>query len=675
MKVLEKPQKLIHHRDVRVDPFYWMCKRDHPKLLSHLKSENRKTAQSLKPTKALEKTLYKELKGRVVKDESSVPVKKADYYYYVRYKKNQDHPLYCRKKGSLKAKEDIYLDVNKLKKSHKYLQVTSLSLRPDHNMVSFALDTVGRLISTLYFKDLKTGKILKTKIENTTGNHVWAEDGNTLFYVDQNKQTLRHDKVYRFDFKKKTKTLVYYEKNETFRLVLEKSKTKKYIFMHSLSTDSSEMRYIESSKPQGRWKVFQKRRSKLEYYVSHAGEGFFVMNNLRAKNFKISYCQEKKTGLEHWKTWWPHHKKVFIESVESFKDFLVLETKEKGMSEVHVIFRKNKKKQTLKFKEKAYVVNSLGSYDYDTFTFRYTLESLSRPSSVFSYHVKTQKSTLKKKKKVLGGFRASSYETERIFAKSHDGTLIPMSLVYKKGLKRNRKNPTLLYGYGSYGISVDPYFSSARLSLLDRGFIFAMAHVRGGSEMGRSWYEDGRQMKKKNTFYDFISCGEHLIKKHYTSPEHLYGMGASAGGLLIGAVGNMRPDLFRALVASVPFVDCVTTMLDDRIPLTTMEYEEWGDPHKKSCYQYIKSYSPYDNVKAQKYPHFLILSGYHDSQVQYWEPTKWAAKLEKFKTSDTLVLLKTHMSAGHFGSSGRWGPLKETALIWAFLIGLEKGKL
>ena len=671
MKDLEKTKKLTFHKDTRIDPYYWIKKRDDKKVLKLLKKENENVEKALKSVSSLRRKLFSEMKARVVKDDSTVPIKRGPYYYYVKYSKNREYPLYCRKKGSLKAKEEIFLDVNSLAKKQKYFQVSQVTVSPDHNQVSFAVDTVGRRIYSLYFKCLKKKKILKTKIKNVTGCHVWANDNKTLFFTDLDKTTLRHNKVYRFNLDIKKKTLIYTEKDEAFYVRLSKAKTKKYIYIESNATESSETQYIEADKPYGDFKLFQKRKPKFEYFVSHGEDCFFILHNKKAKNFKISKTEENKTQVKNWKTWMPHKENVFIESFEVFKDFLVLGTKQKGLSEVSLVFRKNKRKKKLQFKEKTYVAYSLGYPEYKSLKFHYGFQSLNTPDSVFEYNVKSGKSKLKKKTKVLGNFRSSSYKTERLWAKGHDKTLIPISLVYNKKFKKSPKNPLLLYGYGSYGISTDPLFNFMNLSLLDRGFVFAIAHIRGGSELGVKWYEKGKKLFKKNTFYDFISVAEHLIEKKYTSRDHLYAYGGSAGGLLMGAISNMRSDLFSGVIAAVPFVDALTTMLDDTIPLTTIEYDEWGNPQDKKYYDYIKSYSPYDNVRAQNYPHFLILSSYHDSQVQYWEPTKWALKLKKLKTSDTLVLLKTNMEAGHSGATGRFKYLEEIALMWSFLLYLE----
>ncbi len=672
MKSLEKNKKLIQHKDVRIDPYYWMKRRDDTYVLKFLNEENQKVEKALESVKPLRKELFQEMKGRIVKEDITVPIKRGFFYYYIKYTKSKEYPIYCRKKGSLKAKEEVFLDVNFLAKGHSYFQVIAVTMSDDHSMVSFAVDTVGRRIYTLYFKDLKKRRILNTKIKDVTGNHVWTHDNKTLFFTDLDKTILRHDKVYRYNLKTNKKTLVYTEKDKSFFVNLSKSKTKKYIYIESIAKEWNETQYIEANKPYGKFQIFQERKPKLEYFVSHGENCFFILNNQKAKNFKISKTQENKTDIKHWKPWLKHRKDVFLESFEVFKDFLVIDTKEKGLSEISIIFRKNKKIRKLKFKEKTYMAHSLGHPEYNSLKFHYSFESLNTPPSVFECNVKTLKSRLKKKVKVLGGFRSSSYKTERLWAKGHDNTFIPISLVYNKRFKRNKNRPLLLYGYGAYGISSEPYFSSSRLSLLNRGFVFAIAHVRGGSEMGVKWYEKGKKLYKKNTFYDFISCTEYLIEKKYTSSEHLYAYGGSAGGLLMGAISNMRSDLFHGIIAAVPFVDVLTTMLDDSIPLTTIEYEEWGNPHKKKYYNYIKSYSPYDKVKAQDYPHFLILSGYHDSQVQYWEPSKWACKLSSYKTSDSLVLLKTNMEAGHSGSTGRFKYLEEIALMWAFLIYLEK---
>ena len=692
-------KKLIKHGDIRIDPYFWMKERGNPKVLEYLKSENKYALDVLAPVKKIQEKLFNEMKGRVVKKDTSVPVKQDNYYYYVKHEDKKEYPIYCRKKGNLKAKEEIYLDVNKLAGNHKYYQIGGMVRRFDHNMVAFAVDTVGRRFFDVYFKNLKTGQILNQKIESVTGSLKWANDNKTLFYVKQNKTDLRWSKVYRYDLDTKKSDLVYYEKDKNYSVHLTKSKTKKYIFIVSQSKTSTEYRLILADDPLKPLKVFQKRQKGHEYYVHHWADtqtnkenqasGFYVLTNFKAKNFRVMWVSGKKLSKNHWQPVIYHNKDIFIESIEAFKDYLSLTYRQDGLTRIEIFNRdtlpptaykktkelgKSRKTRSheISFKDPAYLAYTQSNYEYDTHKIRYSYESPNTPSSVYDYNLKTNKSVLKKQKKILGGFKSSNYKVERLWAKGKGNVKIPITLVYRKGLKQNSKNPLLLYGYGSYGYSMEPYFSSNTLSLLDRGFIWATAHIRGGAEMGKHWYEDGKKLKKKNTFIDFIACAKHLIDEKYTSPQHLYAMGGSAGGLLIGSVINMRPGLFNGVLALVPFVDVVTTMLDETIPLTTLEYEEWGNPNEKKFYDYMKSYSPYDNVVEQDYPHILVQTGFHDSQVQYWEPAKWVAKLRDKKTDDNFLLFYTDLEAGHSGPTGRFKYMNEMAFYYSFLIGIEQ---
>ena len=663
-------KKLIKHGDVRTDFYYWMKERENPKVLKYLKAENAYTKSKLKPVDSLRKTLFKEMVARIKKKDSNVPVKVDNYYYYSKYNEKSEHPIVVRKRGNLQAKEEILLDGNELAGGKKFFSLGAWEPSPDHRFLAFSTDTVGRRFYTIQIKDLKTGKLLKTKIKNVTLGITWAEDNKTLFYSRQNPQTLRYEWVYAVDIHTGEKRLIYHEEDKKFYTGIFKSRSKKYLIISNHSQESSEFWLINAKKPYQSPRLFSKRRPKHEYQLDHGGSFFFIRSDKKAKNFKIFRTpDEKRTDEKYWKTFLRHRSRVLIRYFDVFKNHIVMGIRKKGLTEIEILERRTGKRFIMPQPEKTHSVYvSWHNLDYETKELRYHYSSMTTPPSVIDFNFKTGKKTVKKVKEVLGGFKKENYFSERVFATSEDGVKIPVSLVYKKGVKKDGSAPLLLNGYGSYGYSRDPEFSSNRLSLLDRGFIFAIAHVRGGSEMGRQWYLDGKYLKKKNTFNDFIAVADHLIAKNYTGGDRIYAMGGSAGGLLMGTVINKRPGLFRGVVAEVPFVDVLTTMLDESIPLTTSEYEEWGNPNLKKYYTYIKSYSPYDNIKSQPYPHLLITSGFHDSQVQYWEPAKWVAKLRDFNTGKNLILLDTNLDVGHGGKSGRFKSLEDTARNYAFLI-------
>ena len=608
------------------------------------------------------------MKSRIKKDDATVPYFKNGYYYYVRYEKGKEYLLFCSKKGSLEAPEKVLLDVNLLAEGQEYYSVSSLKVSPSRRYLAFSVDTVGRRKYDIHFKDLKTGKILKTKISQVTGNFEWSNSSRYLFYTQQDGKTLRWDTVFRFDLKKNKKKKIFFESDDKFYVSIDKSRTNKYIFITTESSMTSEVHYLRAGRPKGKVKLFAKRRPGVEYAVEHAGDRFLITTNWKAQNFRLMMAKGKKTKAKYWKEVIPHRKDTLLEGVMAFKNKVALLQRKQGLRNIALMDRATGGLEKIKAPDPSYYISFGANPNYKTDFIRYNYESLNRPDSVFDYNWQTGKTKLQKEQEVLGDFNRENYVSERVFVSAHDGVQIPVSIVYKKGFSKNGKSPALIYGYGSYGYSMEPYFSSARLSLLDRGFVYAIAHIRGGSEMGRHWYENGKFEYKKNTFKDFISVSEYLVNEKYTSSDRLFAQGGSAGGLLMGAVANMRPDLYKGVVAQVPFVDVLTTMLDDSLPLTTNEYEEWGNPNQRKYYDYMKSYSPYDNIKKQAYPHMLILTGYHDSQVQYWEPAKWVAKLRDYTTSEAPIVFKTNMDAGHSGTTGRFRKLEEVALIYAYII-------
>lgn len=666
-------KELTAHNHARVDNYYWLNERENPKVIDYLNAENAYTDSVMAHTKAFQDTLYNEIVGRIKKDDSSVPFKENGYYYYTRFEKGMEYPLYCRKKDNLEAMEEIMLNQNEMAGGYAYHSISGgFSVSMDNTLLAFGVDTVSRRKYTIYVKDLKSGRLLPDVISITDGAAVWANNGKAFYYTTKDPETLRTNKVFRHKLGtvQSKDELVYEEKDETYSTFIYKTKSKKYLVIGSGSTLSTEYRIADAGAANPEFKVFQPRIRDLEYDIEHIGNKFLVRTNLDAKNFRLMETAEKATGKENWKELIPHRDDVLLEGLEVFNNFLVLQERKNGLTQLRVINQSDKTEHYIDFGEETYTAYLSVNRDFETDFLRYYYTSMTTPPSTFDYQMLTKEKKLLKQQEVIGNFKPENYETKRIYATSTDGTKIPVSLVYKKGISLNGNNPLLLYGYGSYGYSMDPTFSSTRLSLLDRGFVFAIAHIRGGQEMGRYWYEDGKLLKKMNTFTDFIACAEFLIKEKYTNPDKLFAQGGSAGGLLIGAVINLRPDLFKGVIANVPFVDVVTTMLDETIPLTTSEYDEWGNPGVKEYYDYMLSYSPYDNVEAKKYPNMLVTTGLHDSQVQYFEPAKWVAKLRALKTDNNLLLLKTDMETGHGGASGRFKRYKETALEYAFIFDL-----
>ncbi len=668
-------KELTIHNDTRIDNYYWLNDRDNPEVIEYLNAENDYTKVKMQHTETFQKVLFEEMKGRIKEDDTSVPYKLNGYWYFTKYQEGKDYPIYVRKKETLEADEEILFDCNKLAEKHTYFNLGGIAISPDNTLAAFSTDVVSRRQYTIQIKNLITGEIYPDKIINTTGSVTWANDNKTLFYAMKDPQTLRSYKIFKHklnaDFEQDEE--VYHETDETFNTFVYKSKSKKYIIIGSSSTLSSEYRFLDASNPDSDFRIFQKRTKDLEYNIAHYDDSFYIISNIDgAINFKISKTQEGNTSKENWKDVIPHRKSVLIEDIEIFKSYLVINERENGLNKLRIIKWNGEEDYYLPFNSETYTTYIGNNPDFESNLLRYGYNGLTSPSSIIDYNLKTKQSEVKKEQKVLGGkFKKENYESKRIWATARDGVKIPMSIVYRKGTKLDGTNPLLQYAYGSYGSTVDPSFSSIRLSLLDRGFIYVIAHIRGGEYLGRAWYENGKLLSKKNTFTDFIDCSKHLIKDKYTSEDHLYAYGGSAGGLLMGAVINMNPELYKGVLAAVPFVDVVTTMLDDSIPLTTGEYDEWGNPNQSEYYDYMKSYSPYDNVEAKAYPNILVTTGLHDSQVQYWEPAKWVAKLREMKTDSNTLLLHTDMDSGHGGASGRFESLKEVALEYAFLLDLE----
>ena len=666
------------HGDTRVDNYYWLNDRENEEVIDYLERENEYYEKMTEHTQAFQKDLFEEMKSRIKEDDESVPYFYNGYYYITRFETGNDYPIYSRKKGSLNAEEEILFNVNDMAKDHSYYNLRGINVSPDNKWVAFGVDTVSRRQYTLYVKNLETGETLPETIANTTGGSTWANDNETLFYTRKDEQTLRSNEIFRH--KRGTESskdeLIYTEEDETYITYIYKTKSDKYLVIGSNSTLTSEYQILEADNPNGKFKVFQPRERGLEYNISHFGTDFYVLTNKNgATNFKLMKTPETNTLKENWKDVIEHRETVLLEDIDIFKDYLVVSERNNGLNKIRIMRWDETDDYYLPFDNETYTAYTIQNREFDTDTLRYGYNSLITPASVVDFNMKTREKTVKKEVEVLGGkFSKDNYESKRVWATAEDGTKIPISMVYRKGIKKDGSNPFLLYAYGSYGSTIDPYFSTVRLSLMDRGFIFAIAHVRGGEYLGRQWYEDGKLLKKKNTFTDFVDASKYVIEEGYTSADHLYASGGSAGGLLMGAIVNMNPELYNGVIASVPFVDVVTTMLDDSIPLTTGEYDEWGNPNEKEYYDYIKSYSPYDNIKKQEYPNLLVTTGLHDSQVQYWEPAKWVAKLRDMKTDNNKLLLHTNMDAGHGGASGRFEALKEVAMDYAFILDLENIK-
>lgn len=675
-KAPKKPHRLELHDDLRIDDYYWLRDRENPEVISYLNAENAYTEAVLAPVKEFREKLFDEMKARIKETDESVPYKDGNYWYYYRYEQGGEYPIYCRKHGSLEGEEEVMLNLNLLGEGHAYYNATFPDISDNEEIAAFGEDTVSRRLYTLRFKNLKTGEFYSDAIPDTEGgNYAWATDNQTIFYIRKHTETLLGYQVWRHRLGTETTAdvLMYEEADDQFYLGLERMKSKKYIAILSDQNGlSTEYQLLEANQPTGEFVSFLPRQRGHEYYVEHLEDRFYVRTNRdEATNFKLMQVPEfQHADTKQWQEVIGHRPFVYLEGLEVFRRYLVLQERTEGLLQIRIIEQATQNEHYLNFGEPAYTAYVGTNPDFDTTTLRYGYTSLTTPSSTFDYQMDSHERILLKQQEVLGDFNKDDYQTERLFATARDGVRIPISIVYKKDFQKDGKGPLLQYSYGSYGYSMDPSFSSGRLSLLNRGFAFAICHIRGGQEMGRQWYENGKMLKKKNTFTDFIDCSQYLIQNRWASANGLFAMGGSAGGLLMGAAANMAPQLYKGIVAQVPFVDVVTTMLDETIPLTTGEYEEWGNPNEKMYYTYMKSYSPYDNIVAQEYPNMLITTGLHDSQVQYWEPAKWIAKLRELKTDDHQLLLHCDMEAGHGGASGRFKRLKDVALEYAFMLNL-----
>ncbi len=682
----KQPYKLEKHGDVRIDNYFWMRLSDEQKnaenkdaqtqkVYDYLNAENKYYEENTGNTEEFQESLFQEMKGRIKEDDQSVPYKDNGYFYITRYEKGSQYPIYSRKKETLEAKEEILFNVNDEAQGHDYFQLGGLNISQNNKLAAFAVDTISRRQYFIKIKNLETGEIYDDKIENTTGGSVWANDNKTLFYTKKDPVTLRSEKIYKhvLGTDASEDVEVFHEKDDTFGTYVTKTKSDKYIVIGSYSSISTETQFLDADTPNGELKMVQPRERDLEYSVAHYGNDFYLLTNKdEAKNFKLMKVSVDNPGKENWVDVIPHREETLLEDISIFKDYLVLEERNNGLSKVRIKRWDGTKDEYLPFDEETYSVGVYANPDFDTDIIRYSYNSMTTPSSVIDYNMKHKTKDVKKEQEVLGGkFKKENYISKRVWATARDGKKVAISLVHHKDTKLSKDTPLLQYAYGSYGYTIPDGFSTTRLSLLDRGFVYALAHIRGSQYLGRNWYDDGKMLNKKNTFTDFIDCSKYLIENNYTSEGHLYAMGGSAGGLLMGAIVNMNPELYNGVIAAVPFVDVISTMLDDSIPLTTGEYDEWGNPNEEKYYNYIKSYSPYDQVEAKEYPNMLVTTGLHDSQVQYWEPAKWVAKLRELKTDNNLLMLRTNMEAGHGGASGRFDALKETAKDYTFFLSLE----
>jgi len=684
--VAEKKEHItkIHELELK-DDYFWMRLSDEQKeaeepdeqtasVVDYLNAENDYKSEVLKSTEAFQESLFEEIKGRIKQDDQSVPLLDNGFWYYTRYEEGQEYPIHCRKEGSMDAEEQVMLNVNEMAEGFSYYSVGGRSVSSDNNLLAFSVDTVSRREYTLQFKDLTTGEILADRIPETTGGATWANDNRTVFYSKKDPVTLRSYRIYKhvLGTDADQDVVVFEEKDETFSCGIGKTKSEAFLMIGSYSTVSSEWRYLDANNPEGDWQIIQSRERDLEYSCSHYGDHFYITTNRNAKNFKLVRTPINATGYDNWEDVLPHRDATLLEGVDIFQDYLVVSERTDGLNQIRIKRWDDAADYYIDFPDPAYSAYVGANPDFDTKRLRYGYNSMTTPSSVFETNMDTKETETLKQQEVLGGqFDSNNYQSERVMIEARDGTKVPVSIVYRKGMEKNGQNPFLLYAYGSYGYSMDAGFSSTRLSLLDRGFVYAIAHIRGGQDLGREWYEDGKMFNKMNTFTDFVDCGQAMCDLGFTSPDHLYAMGGSAGGLLMGAVINLAPSLFNGIIAAVPFVDVINTMLDESIPLTTGEFDEWGNPKNKDSFDYMMSYSPYDNVAAQDYPHMLVTTGYWDSQVQYWEPAKWVAKLRDTKTDDNLLIMDCNMETGHGGASGRFKRLRETAMEYAFFMMLE----
>ena len=667
------PHELEKHGDIRVDNYFWMKDREHPEVIDYLNAENAYCDAKMEHTMNFQKDLFEEMKARIKEDDSSVPYKYNGYWYITKFEKGKDYPIYTRKKDTQENTEELLFDCNKMAEGESYFKLAGISISPNNKLVSYGIDNSGRRNYTIHIKNLETDKIATDRVNNTTGSSSWANDNKTLFYTKKDEVTLRAHQIYKHRLGDTQDELVFEESDDTFGAAVYKSKSRKYIIIACYSTLTNEFHILEANNPDGKFEVFQERIRGLEYSISHYNDHFYILTNKdKATNFKLMKTDVKRHSIDNWEDVISHREDVLLEGIDIFKDYIVVSERSHGLNEIRIKRWDGKEDYYLPFDNETYTAYTGTNVDFDTEVLRYGYNAMTTPSSVIEFNMRTKTKTVLKEQEVLDKkFNKDNYTSERIWATADDGTKIPMSVIYRKGIKKDETNPLLQYAYGSYGSTVDPYFSTIRLSLLDRGFIYVITHIRGGEYLGRQWYEDGKLLNKKNTFTDFIACSTHLIKERYTSSKHLYAMGGSAGGLLMGAIINKSPELYNGIIAAVPFVDVITTMLDDSIPLTTGEYDEWGNPNDILYYNYMKSYSPYDNVEAKAYPNMLVTTGLNDSQVQYWEPAKWVAKLRDMKTNSNQLYFKTNMDAGHGGASGRFESLKEDAEEFAFLLDLE----
>ena len=674
-KADQRPYQHKIHNDIRVDEYFWLKERANPEVIDYLERENDYYLKSTAHTIDFQEDLFEEMKARIKEDDSSVPYFYNGYWYISRFESGKEYSIYIRKKASLDAEEEVIFDCNEMAEGHQYFRLTGITISPDNTKAAFSIDTISRRLYTTKVKNLITGKYLSTSIKNTTGGVVWARDNKTLFYTKKDTETLRSQKIFKHNIISNQSELVYEEKDDTFSVYVMDSKSEDYIFISSYSSLTTEFQYIKSNEPSDKFKYIQKRQRGLEYSISHFGDYFYIFTNADdALNYKIMRTPVSSTERSNWLDFVPHRPSVLLEDLDIFRDYMVLTERENGLSRIRIQSWDGSKDAYLPILGETYTLYTSTNLDFNTSKLRYAFNSLTNPSSVLEYDMETGDIITLKEQEVLGTFDKSDYVSKRLWASASDGVKVPISIVRHKDTQLNSETPILQYAYGSYGSTIDPNFSTTRLSLLNRGFAFAIAHVRGGEYMGRNWYEDGKLFNKKNTFSDFISCSKFLIEQGYTSLDHLYAYGGSAGGLLMGVILNDAPEIYNGVISAVPFVDVMTTMLDETIPLTTSEYDEWGNPNDKDYYSYMKSYSPYDNVKAQDYPNLLVTSGLHDSQVQYWEPAKWVARLRELKTNKKQLYLNTDMEAGHGGASGRFDALKETAKKYSFLLELENYK-
>jgi len=667
------PKVLEMHGEKRVDDYFWMNDRNDPSVVAYLEAENAYAAAVMEPTVKLQARLYEEMAGRLKPDDESVPVEDTGYFYYTRYEKGKEYPLYCRRKGSRTAAEEVMLDVNVLAAGHKLYKTAGLAVSPDNRVLAFGVDTSGNLMYTIFFKDLAAGKMLPDAISGTSAEVAWAADSRTVFYTT-NDATVRAYRVMRHVLGEPVErdALIFQEDDVRFELSLRLSKSRKYVLVDTSSETSSEYRYLDSSNPQGKLEVFQARTPGLRYWVEHAGERFYIRTDLDAPNFRLMEADPGSTGKESWKPVVPYQQRVLLEEFDVFDGYIVLAERAGGLPRLRVIRLSDGTQRTVAFEDAAYDAGLEKNPELRSRAFRFYYASPIVPHSIYEYDLQTGKQRLLKQDQVLGGYDPKRYEVRRLAAPAPDGVRVPISLVFRKGLRQDGKNPLLLCGYGAYGSTevCRPGFEPERISLLDRGFVYAIAHVRGGQELGRAWYEDGKLLHKKNTYSDFIACAEYLVARRYTDPGKLFANGLSAGGMLMAVVANWRPVLFKGIIAEVPWTDVVTDSLNPNLPLTTVEYEEWGDPSSKEVYDYLLSYSPYDNVKAQAYPTMLVTATFNDTQVMYWSPAKWVAKLRAMKTDNNVILFVTNMASGHSGASGRLEKYKLTALKYAFILNL-----